>query len=95
MGELLQISWLLSPLLAQNAILVQGHVMLKPLWIIQKVHVGSNLLYFSLKAFPVSCQSCCSVCTDADAVCPRNIFCCETVIHCLEYITPCTFLWKR
>jgi hypothetical protein len=47
-----------------------------------KVHVGTNLLYFSFKAFLVSCQSCCSVCTDADAVCSRNIFCCEIVIHC-------------
>jgi hypothetical protein len=53
-----------------------------------KVHVGTNLLYFSLKAFLVSCQSCCSVCTDANSVYPRNIFCCEISFNALNISLP-------
>lgn len=50
--------------------------------------MGNTLPYFSLKPFLVSFESCCSVYRDADEVCSRNIFYCETVIHCLGYILP-------
>jgi hypothetical protein len=94
MGELLQSSQHSRSRVAQNSIFVQVTclVMHDTKY---KFHVGTNLLYLSLKAFRVSCQSCCSVCTDADVVCPGNIFCCEIVILCLEYITSCTSLRKR
>jgi hypothetical protein len=74
MGKLSHTSRLLSPLIAQNAMLVQGHVKLKPRyeWYNAKDLVGTNLLYFSLKAFLVACQSCRSVCTDADAFCRKK-----------------------
>jgi hypothetical protein len=60
-----------------------------------KFRSGNNFQNFSSKAFLMSCQSCCSVCTDTDAVCSRNIFYCGIAIHGLEYITPCISLWKR
>jgi hypothetical protein len=51
-----------------------------------KIHVEANSLYISLKAFFVSCQNL----VLRLYRCPRNIFCCETVIHFFEYVTPWT-----
>lgn len=77
-GELLQSSRL-SPLLgahcnfssrshvAKASVNDTGH----------KVHMESSFPYFNLKAFLVSCQSYCSVCTDASTSC-------GIIIHCLE-----------
>lgn len=63
--------------------------------IAHKVHMGSNFSYFILKAFLVSCEGRCFVCTNAGAVCPENIFSWERVIHCPEHITHGALLWKR
>jgi hypothetical protein len=57
MGERQQISWLSASLVAKNAILLQGHVILTLSLndAMLEIYVGSNELYLCSKAFLMLC----------------------------------------
>jgi hypothetical protein len=75
MGELQQISWLSAHLVAKNATLLQGNVILTLSMndAMLEIYVGSDLLYLTSKACLMLCGSCCCFYPEADAVFPRNV----------------------